>query len=294
MIAREQAMVPYQPAPRSEKTYGDFFRGVGRGFGIIGKSVCALARHTGRLFRRATGTADSDVRAHLAELPFFGLTQLLPADPADKLSQPLDFTGGVECRPVVMIHGLGGSSGNWGLIRNLLKLRGRRNIFRFDYRGHSSMRSAVPEFEEYLRAVIAQLPEGESIDLLCHSMGGLIARATLRNADIRERIHHVVTIGTPHRGSHLARLGGFKWSQEIRPDSSFMTMLNATDYREIERSELRITAFWTERDVLVIPSHSATLEGAENIPMHDATHVSWLVRPRQAYRLLEALDAPAA
>jgi pimeloyl-ACP methyl ester carboxylesterase len=291
MIAQEQALVPADQAGEGEGSYKKFFRGIGKGFGIVGENLCAMARHTGAFFKRVAGTAHDDVRAQVVELPFFALTQLFPKEPADRLEQPLELAEGPQGRPVVLIHGMGGSAGNWELVRNLLKLRGRKNIFRFDYRGHGEMQSAVPEFESYLRSIIDRCPDDMEIDILAHSMGGLIARAALRNSDIRDSVNHMVTVGTPHQGSHLARLGGFNWSKEIRPGSSFMTMLNAEDYREIEKEELRITAFWTERDVLVIPPESASLPGAENIGMHQATHISWLVRPRQAYQVLEALDS---
>jgi pimeloyl-ACP methyl ester carboxylesterase len=291
MIAQEQALVPSEEAGGGEGTYKKFFRGIGKGLGIVGENLCAMARHTGAFFKRAADTAHDDVRAQLVELPFFALTQLFPKEPADRIEEPMELAEGPQGRPVVLIHGMGGSAGNWELARNLLKVRGRKNIFRFDYRGHDSMRSVVPEFENYLRAIIDRCSEDMEIDILAHSMGGLVARAALRNSDIRDRVNHMVTIGTPHQGSHLARLGGFNWSKEIRPGSSFMTMLNADDYREVEKQELRITAFWTERDVLVIPPSAAALPGAENIGMHEATHISWLVRPRQVHQVLEALDS---
>lgn len=45
----------------------------------------------------------------------------------------------------------------------------------------------------------------KSTALVCHSMGGLIARAYLEeNSPQSDHINKVITLGTPHKGSHIA------------------------------------------------------------------------------------------
>ncbi|MBB1309133.1 MULTISPECIES: alpha/beta hydrolase [Pseudoalteromonas] len=42
--------------------------------------------------------------------------------------------------------------------------------------------------------------------LVCHSMGGLVARAYLAaNSQQSQNVTKVITLGTPHKGSHIAR-----------------------------------------------------------------------------------------
>ncbi|MFK3862876.1 alpha/beta fold hydrolase [Pseudoalteromonas rhizosphaerae] len=42
--------------------------------------------------------------------------------------------------------------------------------------------------------------------LVCHSMGGLVARAYLaENSEQSQNVTKVITLGTPHKGSHIAR-----------------------------------------------------------------------------------------
>ncbi|MBB1299944.1 alpha/beta hydrolase [Pseudoalteromonas sp. SR44-5] len=42
--------------------------------------------------------------------------------------------------------------------------------------------------------------------LVCHSMGGLVARAYLAaNSEQSQNVTKVITLGTPHKGSHIAR-----------------------------------------------------------------------------------------
>lgn len=58
-------------------------------------------------------------------------------------------------------------------------------------------------------AIFAQIDafiDGRSTALVCHSMGGLVARAYLAaNSEQSQHVEKVITLGTPHKGSHIAR-----------------------------------------------------------------------------------------
>ncbi|WP_350607642.1 alpha/beta hydrolase [Pseudoalteromonas sp. MER144-MNA-CIBAN-0113] len=58
-------------------------------------------------------------------------------------------------------------------------------------------------------AIFAQIDafiDGKSTALVCHSMGGLVARAYLAaNSEQSQNVTKVITLGTPHKGSHIAR-----------------------------------------------------------------------------------------
>lgn len=75
--------------------------------------------------------------------------------------------------------------------------------------------------------------EGEGFDeivLLCHSMGGLVARSAIATAEReghrwRRLASTLITLGTPHHGSHLERAGhvvdvlldGTRWTAPLAP-----------------------------------------------------------------------------
>lgn len=67
------------------------------------------------------------------------------------------------------------------------------------------------------------------IDLVGHSMGGLVATYLLKCLDQGRRIRRVVTLGTPHAGVPLARFPGPAWLctsvRQMRPGSAFLTLL---------------------------------------------------------------------
>lgn len=48
--------------------------------------------------------------------------------------------------------------------------------------------------------------DNKSTALVCHSMGGLVARAYLAEGSLQsQNVEKVITLGTPHKGSHIAQ-----------------------------------------------------------------------------------------
>jgi triacylglycerol esterase/lipase EstA (alpha/beta hydrolase family) len=104
---------------------------------------------------------------------------------------------------------------------------------------------------------------GRSVDIVAHSMGGLVARAAITGTTRRLSgwpphiyVEDVVTIGTPHNGTALARGCAFAQCVEMRPGSAFLNWLadnaqadGGTDW----------TMIGTEDDDIV-PVASATTE----------------------------------
>jgi hypothetical protein len=64
-----------------------------------------------------------------------------------------------------------------------------------------------------LEALLAEWPVQEAeLSMVCHSMGGLVARSACEHARVSEgrwlqRLRHLVFLGTPHHGSALERAG---------------------------------------------------------------------------------------
>ncbi|SEG67253.1 lipase family alpha/beta hydrolase [Marinobacterium lutimaris] len=71
----------------------------------------------------------------------------------------------------------------------------------FGYRTTSeSLQLNIEKLDAHLNAITA--PE---IYLVCHSLGGLLARAYLEAMGANHAISKVVTIGTPHQGAEIAQ-----------------------------------------------------------------------------------------
>lgn len=102
-------------------------------------------------------------------------------------------------KAVVLVHGIVRSSKSLGRIGDRLKQEGY-HVFGFDY---PSTRVPIEEAAGYLHSVLSSLEGIEQIDLVVHSMGGLVVRAYL--AEHRdERLRRMVMIAVPNTGAHMA------------------------------------------------------------------------------------------
>ena len=102
-------------------------------------------------------------------------------------------------RAAILVHGLIRSSRSFDMLARKLELGGY-TVVRFDY---PSTRSSIPVAASCLAQVINSLNGIETIDLVAHSMGGVILRYYLR--DHRdERIRRAVLLGSPNHGAEVA------------------------------------------------------------------------------------------
>jgi hypothetical protein len=112
--------------------------------------------------------------------------------------------------------------------------------------------------------------------LVCHSMGGLAARAWLRTRQACDRVAHVITIGSPHRGTWLARFSHLPNGMQMRLDGQWVTELAAAP---VPRPGL-FTCWYSNCDNVVFPPATATLPGADNRFEPGAAHVELAFRAR--------------
>jgi pimeloyl-ACP methyl ester carboxylesterase len=132
-------------------------------------------------------------------------------------------------RIVLLVHGLDEPGGVWTDLAPVLAENGYTAV-RFDYRNDDSIRACTAELETALRQLKAK--GAQQVDIVAHSMGGLVARDVLtregayagqaRGHDNLPDVPRLITIGTPNTGSiwaHLAPLSDLRehlarWAEE--------------------------------------------------------------------------------
>ena len=128
--------------------------------------------------------------------------------------------------------------------------------------------------------------------LVCHSMGGLAARAWLAaTPGAAARVSGVVTIGTPHQGTWLARFSHVTNGRQMRIGGPWLRALEA---REAALGQARppFTCWYSNADSIVFPASCATLPGADNRLLPGEPHVAMAYHPRVVRESL-ALLGPA-
>ena len=102
-------------------------------------------------------------------------------------------------KAAVLIHGIGRSSKSFDAMARTLTEEGY-TVVSFDY---PSTRVPIQESAEYLHHVIESLEGIKSIDIVVHSMGGLVLRSYLQKHN-DTRLHRAVMLGVPNNGAQLA------------------------------------------------------------------------------------------
>ncbi|WP_283709708.1 alpha/beta fold hydrolase [Pseudoalteromonas prydzensis] len=99
---------------------------------------------------------------------------------------------------VVVLHGLYMSGFVMRPLCSQLEKSGL-DILNLSYNTLSPDRAAIfKQIDDFI--------DDKNTALVCHSMGGLVARAYLAaNSEQSQNVTKVITLGTPHKGSHIAR-----------------------------------------------------------------------------------------
>jgi len=118
-------------------------------------------------------------------------------------------------------------------------------------------------------------------------MGGLAVRAWLAQMKAEARAFHVVTIGTPHRGTWLARFGHGHNGRQMRLLSDWHTRL---DHGMPAGRHALFTCWYSNCDNIVFPASTATLPGADNRLVRGAAHVQLAFVPHVMQTTLAMLD----
>ncbi len=126
----------------------------------------------------------------------------------------------------------------------------------------------VPIIEQAVQRVEAATATRPLI--VAHSMGGLAVRAWLDACQADARVRRVITIGTPHRGTLLARFACAPNAGQMQLRSRWQQALAE---REPRSRYAKFTCFYSHCDNIVVPASNGTLPGADNRHVHGVAHV---------------------
>ena len=151
--------------------------------------------------RRPFGAA---AREMLREVFFAGVTQpLLPLFylVGRRMDSFLLARANAGKTPVVFVHGyMQNRVGFLGLARALTR-RGLGPLYAINYPWFASLSSNAARLDRFIQGVLAETGAA-AVDLVCHSMGGLVAMEMMRDEARRDslKVRRLVTIASPHAG----------------------------------------------------------------------------------------------
>ena len=190
-------------------------------------------------------------------------------------------------RGVVLVHGFLCNRGVWLPWLPELRARGHAYVALTLEPAFGSVDDYVAAIDTAMRQV--QAATGLPPVLVGHSMGGLAARAWLRTLaqPPAQRVHRILTLGTPHHGTWPARFSHTTNGLQMRLDSPWLQALAAS---EGAAQRALFSCWYSDCDNIVYPTRSATLDGADNHLLQGLGHVHMLYAPQVRAACWQALQ----
>lgn len=125
----------------------------------------------------------------------------------------------------------------------------------------------------------------ERITLVCHSMGGLAARAYLR-AHGASAVARVITISTPHHGTVFARFAHGANTLQMRRACDYVKGLAA------QREVVDFICFASQHDNLIVPRNNQILGCAEAVWFEKIGHLAMTASDEVLRKVVEVVERP--
>jgi triacylglycerol lipase len=184
--------------------------------------------------------------------------------------------GNVEAAgtPILLVHGMVDNRAIFTVLSRWLRRRGFGRVFTLNYPPTTNdIRSAARNLSGAVEDLIAQTGY-ERIHVVGHSLGGLIARYYVQRLGGDERVHTLVTLGSPHGGTLTASVLPLRLFRQLRPGSDLFQELA----QPVTNCRTRFVAYWSPMDQLILPHENARVEHpdlrAHNVLVPDVGHMS--------------------
>jgi triacylglycerol esterase/lipase EstA (alpha/beta hydrolase family) len=192
--------------------------------------------------------------------------------------------------PVVFVHGYMQNRVDFlGLARRLAR-RHIGPLYGFNYPWFLSIASNAQRLERYVDRICKTMGV-PAVDLICHSMGGLVAMEMMRAAVAgggRPKVRRCVTIATPHAGvAWKGPMIGFGATSLRRGSKLLETHANAV-------LEVPTLSLFSSHDNIVHPKETSHLvkRGGKDVEIGGYGHLSILFSPEVADHVASFLAEP--
>jgi len=150
---------------------------------------------------------------------------------------------------------------------------------------------SIDAYADQIEAAVQRLTEasGQAPLIVAHSMGGLAARSWWRRFGARGRILRIVTLGTPHAGTLMARFSPAFNARQMRRASPWLADLAA---HESTAPGADFDCYYSECDHIVCPMGTAELPGSRAIRIAGTGHLALVFNARVFADVLSLLRPP--
>jgi triacylglycerol lipase len=247
--------------------------------GVAGRGARSILSPAGI---RGSAVEVAWLAAHIATYPFGVAQEKIAPDEERYTLEGLPpvhrglLIGDVEAAgtPILLIHGMVDNRSIFTLLRRALRRRGFGRIWTMNYHVLThDLRAAARRLGQTVESICEQTGY-ERIHVVGHSMGGIVARYYVQRMGGDERVHTLVTLGSPHGGTVAAHLLPRGVARQLRATSDVIAELA----EPAPGCRTRFLAFWSDLDILISPKRSARIEHpdlhARNVFVRGVGHMS--------------------
>ncbi|MFZ5869329.1 MAG: esterase/lipase family protein [Actinomycetota bacterium] len=192
--------------------------------------------------------------------------------------------------PILLVHGMADNRSVFTLLRRDLLRRGFGRVHTMNY---SLLTNDVRDAARLLSAQVEEIVANsgyERIHVVGHSLGGVIARYYVQRLGGHERVHTLVTLGSPHGGTRVAHLLPTTLCRQLRAGSDLMRELA----EPAPGCDTRFLCYWSDLDHLVVPQRNGRITHPElavrNVLVRGVGHMSLPIHGRIAHEITTALS----
>ena len=209
-------------------------------------------------------------------------------EPASSVSPHTKTHAAPTARPVLLVHGFGGTKSSWSVIAQALSDRG----ILVDTITYSPLGNSVEQLaDELVAAVERTLSQtgADKVHLVGHSLGGVVIAQAIAGGGLVGLVDTVITLGSPFGGSPWAGLLPFgDLLRALRPGSPLLRRLASAPVPD----GVRWLAVTAALDIIVpgprsVPAHA----DVETIMVDGVGHLGMLVSRRVVGYIVAALPA---
>ncbi|NBX68756.1 MAG: alpha/beta fold hydrolase [Proteobacteria bacterium] len=188
--------------------------------------------------------------------------------------------------PVLFIHGIFHNRSTFAWLKQRLYSKGFRHFKEVNL---LTSIHPIPRLAEQVaresRLLVKkfQVPQ---IDIVAHSMGGMIARYFVQLLGGDGLVRNLITLGTPHRGTEWSKYSLIPHIRELAPQSRTIELLNQCPPPKYTRA----VAVSGDLDIVIRPKDCTWWEGVRNIHLSRVGHAGLLFSKRVLEITLSHLD----
>lgn len=187
-------------------------------------------------------------------------------------------------RPVILLHGYAMNRANFLPLAYRLARNDLGPIFGFEYWTLGRVAAGARQLGWFVDEVREATGAAE-VDLIGHSMGGVVGRYYVQLAGGDRHVRNLVTLGSPHAGTDVSKLGIGHPARELLLGSKLVDRLAAA----APPRHTRITLVWSRGDALVPGAWQQAMPSSEVIMYDDLGHVALLGSRRVAAEIVKRL-----